>query len=67
MKAEAASAGFYKSPAYDDKHFPRIQIITIEEILAGKGIDFPHLLETTFKQAPKAKAKKSENLTLDLG
>jgi DNA modification methylase len=67
MKAEAGSAAFYKSPAYEDRIFPRIQILTIEEILAGKGIDFPHLLETTFKQAPKAKAKKGENLTLNLG
>jgi hypothetical protein len=67
MKTEAASAGFYKSPAYEDRTFPRIQILTIEDILDGKGIDFPHLLEVTFKQAPKAKAKKAENLTLDLG
>jgi adenine specific DNA methylase Mod len=65
MTKEAASAGFYKSPAFDQT-FPRIQILTIEQMLAGKGIDFPRLLETTFKQAPKAKAKAAENLTLDL-
>jgi len=67
MLVEAASAGFYKSPAYQDRAFPRIQILTIEEILSGKGIDLPRLLEVTFKQAPKAKAKAAENLTLDLG
>ncbi len=67
MEKEAASAGFYKSPAYQDRAFPRIQILTIEEILAGKGIELPRLLEVTFKQAPKAKAKRAENLTLDLG
>ena len=65
MTKEAASAGFYKSPAFDQT-FPRIQILTIEQMLAGKAIDFPRLLETTFKQAPKAKAKAAENLTLDL-
>jgi len=65
MLKEAASAGFYKSPAFDQT-FPRIQILTIEQMLAGKAIDFPRLLETTFKQAPKAKAKAAENLTLDL-
>jgi hypothetical protein len=27
----------------------------------------PRLLEVTYKQAPKTKAKKAENLTLDLG
>ncbi|PSH04784.1 MAG: site-specific DNA-methyltransferase [Acidobacteria bacterium] len=67
MKAEAASAGFYKSPAYDDRQFAKIQILTVEEILAGKEIDRPRLLETTFKQAPKAKSKKAENLMLNLG
>lgn len=66
MTKEAASAGFYKSPAFEDRPFERIQILTIEEMLAGKRIDFPRLLETTFKQAPKAKAKAAENLTLDL-
>jgi DNA modification methylase len=65
MLKEAASAGFYKSPAFDHA-FPRIQILTIEQMLAGKAIDFPRLLETTFKQAPKAKTKAAENLTLDL-
>jgi len=67
MEKEAASAGFYKSPAFQDRAFPRIQILTIDEILAGKGIELPRLLEVTFKQAPKAKAAKAENLTLDLG
>lgn len=67
MLKEAASAGFYKSPAYEGRTFPRIQILTIEEMLGGKRIDFPRLLEVTFKQAPKAKAKAAENLVLDLG
>jgi len=44
-----------------------MQILTIEEVLAGKEIELPRLLEVTFKQAPKAKGKKAENLMLDLG
>jgi len=67
MEKEAASAGFYKSPAHSDRPFPRLQILTIEEMLAGKDIERPRLLETTFKQAPKARAKKAENLSLELG
>jgi SAM-dependent methyltransferase len=67
MEKEAVSAGFYKSPAYEDRMFPRIQILTVEEILAGKEIERPRLLEATYKQAPKAKGKKAENLELDLG
>jgi DNA modification methylase len=67
MEKEAASAGFYSSPAYPDRKFPRLQILTIEEMLAGKDIERPRLLETTFKQAPKAKAQRAENLSLELG
>ena len=40
MRAEAAEAGFYESPLWQ-KSFPRIQILTIEEILAGKQPSIP--------------------------
>lgn len=54
MRAEAASAGFYTSPW--GKH-PRLQILTIEQLLAGQGIDRPPAqASVTFKRAPKAKA-----------
>ena len=53
--------------SFEGRSFPRIQILTIEEILAGKQIEFQSMRDATFKQAPKAKAKKAENLTLDLG
>lgn len=66
MLKEAASAGFYNTPGFPDPKFPRIQILTIEEMLQGQGIQFPRMLQTTFKQAPKAKAKTQENLFLDL-
>lgn len=54
MRAEAASAGFYESPW--GKH-PRIQILTVEELLGGKGIDYPRTagVNKTLKLAPKAK------------
>jgi hypothetical protein len=66
MVKEAVDAGFFKSQNFSDK-VPRIQILTIEQLLNGVRIEFPHLLEETFKRAPKAKAAKAENLTLDLG
>jgi len=52
MWTEAASAGFYESPW--GKH-PRIQLITVGELLEGKRIDFPYTrgVAKTFKQAPK--------------
>jgi DNA modification methylase len=52
MRAEAANAGFYQSPW--GKH-PRIQLLTIEQLLAGKRIDMPPAsgVNITFKKAPK--------------
>jgi len=40
IRAEAASAGFYHSPA-TKKKYPRLQVITIEELLGGKQIEYP--------------------------
>ena len=51
MIDEAASAGFFPSEHFGK--FPRIQILTIEEILAGKTVQMPQTLERTFKQAEK--------------
>ena len=59
MRKEAAASGFYKSP-WGTKH-PVLQILTIENLLSGKTIDFPHTGDTrTFKKAPKAKGRKTE-------
>ena len=54
MRAEAASAGFYDSPW--GMH-PRLQLLTIEELLAGRGIDYPQTagVNRTFRQAPRAR------------
>ena len=64
MRTEAASAGFYDSP-WGGKH-PRLQILTVEEILAGKQLDCPPLGQTnvTFKKAGKAK-RKGEGRQMD--
>ena len=53
MVREAADAGFYNSPWNGRKH-PRIQIITVEELLSGKEIDYPHTrASVTYKKAEK--------------
>jgi DNA modification methylase len=58
MRTEAAGAGFYESP-WKTKH-PKIQILTIEELLAGNTMDIPPSRDMrTFKKAPKAKKKPS--------
>jgi hypothetical protein len=61
MTTEAASAGFYKSPW---GNHPRLQILTIAELLEGKRIDYPPTLNVTFKKAPRSLPPAEEQLTL---
>ena len=58
MRSEAASAGFYQAPW--GKACPRIQLLTVADLLSGKNVDFPRE-NVTFKKAPKAEAAKVEN------
>ena len=53
MRSEAAETGFYESPW--GKH-PRIQLRTVGELLAGKGIDYPHVTgsNVTHRRAARA-------------
>jgi len=63
MRTEGASGGFYTSPA-GTKH-SGLQILTIKELLAGKGIDMPPWHEPrTFKKAPRAKSSPAADPTL---
>ena len=42
MRAEAADAGRYTSKLWHDKDYPRIQILTVEGLLAGtERVDAP--------------------------
>jgi DNA modification methylase len=68
MREEAASAGFYSSLGWNTKH-PRLQILTVADILGGKGIDYPYRQgNVTFKRAPKAEAgRQGDVLELPLG
>jgi len=63
IKSEAASAGFYDSP-WGTKH-PKIQILTIEELLEGKKTDYPPTRgDATFKKAPKAEREKPSTVPM---
>jgi len=53
MRSEAVSAGFYEAPGWNQR-YPRLQILTITELLAGKTVERPPDNQT-FKRAPKAK------------
>lgn len=67
MRSEAAGAGFYHSPGWA-KNYPRLQILTVAELLAGKGIDMPPIgqVGVTFKKAPKARGGDAQTLPLQL-
>ena len=66
MRSEAAGAGFYDSPGWKTSH-PRMQILTVAELLEGRTIDMPPVgqVSVTFKKAPKVKAAAAEQLLLD--
>jgi len=58
MPTEAVSAGFYESPLWQQS-YPRLQILTIEELLAGKRPQMPPTgANVTFQKA--ARMKKEE-------
>jgi len=63
MIKEAAAADFYQSPW--GKH-PRLQILTIADLLDGKHIDMPPVRQVniTFKKATKVKGEQPETPTL---
>ena len=50
MEKEAVTAGFYQT---DYGKFPKIQILTIEDLFAGKKPLMPWLDPTTFKKAAR--------------
>ncbi|MEW5988236.1 MAG: DNA methyltransferase [Chloroflexota bacterium] len=52
MQTEAVAAGYYETPW--GKSYPRLQILTIQELLSGKQIAMPST-QMTFKQAQRVK------------
>lgn len=67
MRGEAASAGFYDSP-WGTRH-PRIQLLTVGQLLRGAGIDYPHLTggNVTHRRAPRAELAAAEQPELAYG
>lgn len=65
MRAEAAQAGFYHSDTWN-KDYPKVQILTIEELLDGMQIDMPPIQQVnqTFRRAKREKGKTPEQLDL---
>ena len=56
---EAAVTGFYESKDFPGRH-PRLQILTIAELLAGKRIEYPnHRVEAFAKAERKTKSEQT--------
>lgn len=55
MEKEAVTAGFYHSPHWGSD-YPKLQILTIEELLDGREVKMPQTVATTFKKAEKVKS-----------
>ena len=54
MQQEALQAGFYAPEAFPDHQFPKVQIITIEDLLSGTQPQYPRYAPTaTFQRAPR--------------
>jgi len=64
MEKEALSAGYYTSPTWG-KNYPRIQLITIEQLLAGAQPNIPQTTGT-FKRAPRIQKSLEKQSKLDL-
>ncbi len=59
MLEEAVTAGTYKVN-YSQKEFPKIQIMTIKELLVGRQPDMPILSKLYYKEAKKAEIDNSK-------
>ncbi len=66
MREWAADTSSYVN-AFNGQKYPRIQLRTIEQLMAGVAIERPSgnvAVDETFKKAPKAKGKKDDQIGL---
>jgi site-specific DNA-methyltransferase (adenine-specific) len=60
MRTEAASAGYYHAPVWD-RHFARVQLLTVAGLLDGTArLEMPPVAYTTFKEAPRVNEEGAE-------
>jgi len=60
MKQEAGDAGYYESE-YFNRKYPKIQILTIDELFSGAVVNMPSEL-TTFKKIPSMNNRSQERI-----
>ena len=62
MRREAAAAGFYDSPLHGK--FPKIQILTVEDLFDGKKPHMPWIDPSVFRRAKREVSETQGNLGL---
>jgi site-specific DNA-methyltransferase (adenine-specific) len=62
MTREAATAGFYEPQHLRGRKFPRIQILTVEDLFAGKRIEHPELAVSSVKPAERKTKDRQHGL-----
>jgi hypothetical protein len=61
MREEAAAAGSFIDPQFPEHRFPRLQILTIEDIFSGKKVTLPSWWsQDTFKKGPRRRKNNPE-------
>jgi site-specific DNA-methyltransferase (adenine-specific) len=65
MLTEAASAGYYTSPGWG-RNYPKLQILTIAQLLAGAQIQMPPTETGTFKETQRVQQRQGDQQPLDL-
>ena len=66
MIQEATSASVYTPEHYPDHRYPRVQILTIEDLLSGVQAEYPRFApDATFARAPRRRQSSSSQRLLD--
>jgi site-specific DNA-methyltransferase (adenine-specific) len=61
MREEAAAAGYYVPAQFPEHRFPRLQILTIADLFAGKKLEYPQWAPpSTFKRAARRRKGPSD-------
>ena len=61
MMLEAASAGLYVPEQYPEHQYPRLQILTIEDLLSGEEAQYPRYApDATLPRAPRRRTSASQ-------
>jgi site-specific DNA-methyltransferase (adenine-specific) len=69
MRREATAAGFYQPETKfegerDARKYPKIQILTVEDLFENRRPETPYRDESVFKKAKREKTEKQDELDL---